>query len=182
MNKTTIVKIALVLCIGIPIVLVLGLATGFAAENGPLPMVWPGFFVVLLFIIGKESSLRGLAQIALGGLVAVWYAWAGNQLIGFLLNQLHLHQWAAVGLGVCVGVFVYGALMAPLPWAFNNYGFLYYLVAAAFAEAKPVQWSGAVIVVGALFAVLIFGGIKLLCGFSPIKLSFLEEEPAAVKE
>lgn len=42
MNKT-VIKIAIVLCIAIPVVNALALLTGFASNN-PLVYVWPGFF------------------------------------------------------------------------------------------------------------------------------------------
>jgi hypothetical protein len=172
MDKTT-VKIAIVLCVAIPLVNAGALLTGFATGN-PLAVAWPGFLVVLLYMVGKESTLRDLVMIIVSGIIGIGFSWLGNWAIGQFMA--FLPSLAAISLAVCLGVFIYALLMGPLPWLFNNYGFLYYLVGACFSPLLPVQWGVSFVVIAPVFAVLVMGGIRLLCGFSPIKLTWAKPE------
>ena len=96
MNKT-VIKIAIVLCIAIPVVNALALLTGFASNN-PLVYVWPGFFVTLLFLIGKEKTLRDCGNIVCSGIVGIIWSLLGGLLIGVLSGVMP--TLAALSLGV----------------------------------------------------------------------------------
>ena len=172
MNKT-VIKIAIVLCIAIPVVNALALLTGFASNN-PLVYVWPGFFVTLLFLIGKEKTLRDCGNIVCSGIVGIIWSLLGGLLIGVLSGVMP--TLAALSLGVGIMVFLFAALMGPLPMFFNNYGFLFYLVAACFSVQLPIEWICSTVIIGAIYMFLVFGGIKLLCGFDSIELTIKKTE------
>lgn len=144
--------IGLILGISIPLVNLIGQLVGYTA-------LWPGFFVVLLYFIGKCGKLSELKDIVLGGLVGIlWSLWV-SLLIGVLVPYIGF--LAAFTLVVGFSCFLLVILGDFQPVLFNNYAFIYYLTAALFAEQKPLEWMVALLVAGALFAVLVFGGIKL---------------------
>lgn len=167
MNKTTVI-IAIILAVAIPLCNAIVTSLGLVSVS-PLWVNWPGFFVVLLFLIGKEKTLRDCMNIVVSGIVGIIWSYLGAQLIGACMG--FFDPILAVALGVGAMVFLFALLMGPLPLFFNNYGFLFYLVAALFTVQEPVLWSCSTVIVGAVYMLLVFGGIKLFCGFDSIQLT-----------
>lgn len=167
MDKNTVI-IAVILAIAIPLCNTIATLLGLVTTS-PLWVVWPGFFVVLLFLIGKERTMRDCLNIVIGGIIGIIWAFLGAQVIAAFMGMFE--PIVAAFLGVAVMVFLYALLMGPLPTFFNNYGFLYYLVAAMFTVQEPIMWSCSTLITGAIYMLLVFGGIRLFCGFSPIVLS-----------
>lgn len=167
MDKNT-VFIAIILAIAIPLCNTIATLLGLVTVS-PLWVVWPGFFVVLLFLIGKEKTMRDCLNIVISGIVGIIWSYLGTLLLG-VFNSM-MPPIAAAFLGVGLMVLLFALLMGPLPTFFNNYGFLYYLVAALFTTQEPLMWTISTVVTGAAYMLLVFGGIKLLCKFCPITFS-----------
>ncbi len=144
--------IGLILAVAIPIINLIGQLIGYT-------VLWPGFFVVLLYFIGKCEKLSDLKDIVLGGLVGIFWAYWVSLLVGLLVPFIGF--LTAFTLVVGVSVFLLVILGDWQPMFFNNYAFIYYLTAALFAEQKPVEWMATLLIAGGLFAVLVFGGIRL---------------------
>lgn len=172
MDKNTVI-IAIILALAIPICNLIATLLGLVTVS-PLWVVWPGFFVVLLFLIGKEKTFRDCLNIVASGIVGILWAYAGVQVIVFFNDVMP--SLAASFLGVGLMVLLFALLMGPLPTFFNNYGFLYYLVAALFSTQEPLMWSLSTVITGAFYMLLVFGGITLFCKFKPIKLTMTPGE------
>jgi hypothetical protein len=156
--------IGLILGIAIPVVLVLG---GMIVKTSDL---WPGFFVVLLYFIGRCTNLGELKEIVLGGLVGLFWNWWGFLLIGYLVP--HVGFQAALAIGVGVPVFILAILGDISQVWFNNYGMIYYLTSAMFAEQSldhTLTWMGTLLGAGLVFGILVFGSLKT---FLKMPLSF----------
>ena len=150
-NKATGIM-GLILAFAIPFVNLLGELTGYRT-------LWPGFFIVLLYFIGKCEKLTDLKDIVIGGIVGILWSYGASLLIGLLVPFMGF--LAAFTLGVAICVFVFVILGDVQPMLFNNYGFIYFLVAGLSPQQKPVEWIAVLLIGGILFAVLVFGGIKL---------------------
>lgn len=152
MIKKSTCIIGLILAVAIPFINFIGQLVGYTA-------LWPGFFVVLLYFISKSEKISELKSIALGGLVGILWSYGVSLLIGFLTPYTGF--LGAFILVVAVSVYLLVVLNDLQPVLFNNFAFIYYLTAALFAEQKPIEWMAALLIAGGLFAVMVFGGIKL---------------------
>lgn len=173
LTKTdVIVAICLALCI--PFCNMCIMLLGINGENPALWYTFPGFFVALLYTIGKGRTLRDLFDVVVSGLVGILWAYLGAELIGILVPVMGAIP--GVFVSVAVMVFIFGVLMGPLPTFFNNYGFMYYLVMALFVTQMPATWAVCELVVGAVYCVILFGSFKLFAKFSPIEFSMKRGE------
>lgn len=160
--------IAVILGIMIPLCLTIMALLGIDTDN-TLRACWPGFFVVLLFLIGKEKTLRDCLNIVISGIVGIVWSYLGSLLVPCFMEVLPPIGAVAVGVGIMI--FGFAFLMGLLPTFFNNYGFLYFMVASLFPVQETVIWSFSTVLTGALFMLLVFGSIRLLCGLDSIELS-----------
>ena len=152
LTKTdVIVAICLALCI--PFCNMCIMLLGINGENPALWYTFPGFFVALLYTIGKGRTLRDLLDVVVSGLVGILWAYLGAELIGILIPVMGAIP--GVFVSVAVMVFIFGALMGPLPTFFNNYGFMYYLVMALFVTQMLATWAVCELVVGAVVMMII---------------------------
>jgi len=128
--------------------------------------LWPGFFVVLLYFIGKNTKLSDIKEVAAGGLVGLFWAWWVDLGIAFLIPYTgFLVALSLMVGGSCFLLIILGDLISPVP--FNNYAFIYFLTAALFPEQKTLAWAGSLVVTGTLFAFLVLGSMKLLLKAPP---------------
>ncbi|MGI6590885.1 MAG: hypothetical protein ACOX1O_04640 [Eggerthellaceae bacterium] len=160
--------IAVILGLVIPLCLTIMSLLGIDTDN-TLRACWPGFFVVLLFLIGKEKTFRDCLNIVVSGIVGIVWSYLGSLLVPCFMGSMP--PIAATALGVGIMVFGFAFLMGLLPTFFNNYGFLYFMVASLMPVQETVVWSCSTVLMGALFMLLVFGGIRLFCGFDSIKLT-----------
>lgn len=144
--------IGLILAIAIPLINLIGQLVGYTA-------LWPGFFVVLLYFIARSENISELKSIVLGGLVGILWSYGVSWFIGYLVPYTGF--LVAFTLVVAISVYLLVILNDLQPVLFNNFAFIYYLTAALFKEQKPIEWMAALLIAGGLFAILVFGGIKL---------------------
>ena len=130
-----------------------------AALMGGVP-TWPGYFLVLLFFLGKCERLADLKDVGCGGAVGIVWSLGCSLAIGTLAPALG--QLAALGIVLFASIFLLAALGDVCPLLFNNYAFVYYLIAALFAEQATLAWLASLVGFGAPFALMVFGGKWLL--------------------
>lgn len=120
---------------------------------------WPAVFVVLLFMIAGHTDINKLKEIFCGGVVGVGTSWVFSLLMATLIGSLGLFPGMIIG--IFGTIFLLVILGDPLPIAFNNNTFIYFLVASLFPEQQPITWIITLLVGGAIFAFLVMGGLKL---------------------
>ena len=109
-----------------------------AALMGGVP-TWPGYFLVLLFFLGKCERLADLKDVGCGGAVGIVWSLGCSLAIGTLAPALG--QPAALGIVLFASIF---------------------LLAALFAEQATLAWLASLVGFGAPFALMVFGGKWLL--------------------
>jgi hypothetical protein len=118
---------------------------------------WPAFMVMIFFFVAHEDT-RQSAPIIVGGLMGIFCVvlleWSGEFL------QPLLGQPAAKFL--FIGLFVYSIVLLKdaLPYLFNSYAFMFFLVAALAkpgAKVSPWLWMGIELVFGVIFILGILG-------------------------
>jgi hypothetical protein len=123
---------------------------------------WPAF-MVMIFFFEVHMDMKKAANILVGGLFGI---------ANLIIIKIFLEA-AAPSLGlelaklIYILVFVYAivALGEIVPVLFNNYTFMYFLVAAVAAKApnpNVFSWMGVEVVGGALFIAGILGIVKIL--------------------
>ncbi|TXS90709.1 hypothetical protein FV139_17160 [Parahaliea maris] len=122
---------------------------------------WPVFLVMILFFECHMDRSRA-PHLLLGGLVG----------IGCYMLTVEFVQLAAPLLGVatarlafiCLVVYTIVAVGEAIPWLFNNYAFMFFLVSGLAATTEgaapaPLAWMG-VEVVGGIFVLVGVLGIR----------------------
>jgi len=123
---------------------------------------WPAF-MVMIFFFEAHMDIKKAANILVGGLFGI---------ANLIIIKIFLEA-AAPSLGLelakllYVLVFVYAivALGEVVPVLFNNYTFMYFLVAAVAVKAPDpniFSWMGVEVVGGGLFILGILGIVKIL--------------------
>ena len=156
-KKETII-IGIIFGISVPLLNLIGQLVQFT-------YLWPGYFVVLLYFIGGAKKLSDIKDVALGGIVGLFWSWWVSLLVGGLTPSIGF--LTSFTLIVALSVFILVLLNDISPVFFNNYSFIYYITASLFPQQLLLEWSGAVVVVGFIFAVLILGSMHLFLPSSP---------------
>ncbi|HON59845.1 MAG TPA: hypothetical protein PLT45_09970 [Smithella sp.] len=118
---------------------------------------WPAFMVMIFFFVAHEDP-RQAAPIVVGGLMGIFCI---VLLEGFVeILQPLLGQPAAKFF--FIGLFVYSIVLLKdaLPYLFNSYAFMFFLVAALAkpgAGVSPWVWMSIELVVGVIFILGILG-------------------------
>lgn len=120
---------------------------------------WHGYFLVLLFFLGKCEKKKELLDVFLGGAVGIFWALGCSELTNLLAGALPFA--AALGITLIVGIFVLAALNDVCPLVFNNFSFVYYLIGALFTPQQTVEWLVSLVGFGAIFSAMVFGGMYL---------------------
>jgi hypothetical protein len=123
---------------------------------------WPAF-MVMIFFFEAHMDMKKAPNILVGGLFGI----ANLLLIMFFLEAVGPALGMELAKLVYVLIFVYAivALGEVVPVLFNNYCFMYFLVAAVAAKnAEPdiFVWMGIELVGGIAFIAGIIGIVKLL--------------------
>jgi len=112
---------------------------------------WPAFMVMIFFFVVHED-LRQTPHILIGGLT-------GIVCVVLIEDFMHL-LGPSVGMEAAklafIGLFVYAIVLLKdaLPYVFNSYAFMFFLVSALAArqpDPAPYVWMGVELVVGAIF-------------------------------
>ncbi|HQG30361.1 MAG TPA: hypothetical protein PLA83_00415 [Deltaproteobacteria bacterium] len=118
---------------------------------------WPAFMVMIFFFVAHEDA-KLAPNILIGGLAGIACV--------VLLKEFHALFDPSVGSEVAklafVGLFVYAIVMLQnaVPYVFNSYAFMFFLVAALAEKASssnPYIWMGVEFIVGGIFIAGVIG-------------------------
>jgi hypothetical protein len=118
---------------------------------------WPAFMVMICFFIVHEDRKQA-PGILIGGLAGILCVILLEVFIDGL-KPLMGHETAKL---IFIGLFVYAIVMLKdaIPYIFNSYAFMFFLVAALAKQtpnANPYIWMGVELLVGGIFIVGILG-------------------------
>ncbi|MGA2781278.1 MAG: hypothetical protein ABSF13_05080 [Smithella sp.] len=123
---------------------------------------WPAF-MVMIFFFEAHMDMKKASHILAGGLFGIANIILIKMFLGVAAASMGM-EWALL---VYVLVFVYMivALGEVVPIIFNNYAFMFFLVAGVAAKAPEPNvfvWMGVEVIGGAIFIAAILGIIKIL--------------------
>ncbi len=115
---------------------------------------WPAFMVMICFFIVHEDTKQA-PNILIGGLMGIFCV----VLCGMFIDALQQLLF--------IGLFVYAIVLLQhaLPYAFNSFAFMFFLVSAVAlptAKVSPYVWMAEEIIVGGIFIAGILGMNKLV--------------------
>lgn len=173
--------IALTLAITTPLTNAIAMALGLYDGN-ILQFTWPAFFVAVLYLIGGCKTVRDSVNIYCGALTGLLWGLMCATAIVYLSGIVGPIAGMALGLGGTI--FVYVALMGPLPMFFNNYGVMFYLTACLFATQMTVEWMLVDVIGGVFYMTITFALATFLTKVPLISLKSAEQSGPAesVKE
>lgn len=118
---------------------------------------WPAFMVMIFFFVAHED-IKLAPNILIGGLAGI--------VCVVLIKEFHLVFDPSIGEEAArltfIGLFVYAIVMLKdaIPYVFNSYAFMFFLVAALAEKAPnpdPYKWMGVEFIVGGIFIAGIVG-------------------------
>ncbi len=123
---------------------------------------WPAFMVMIFFFVIHED-VKQSPHILIGGVAGIFCVVLCGMFID-ALKSLIGHEAAHL---LFIGLFVYSivVLQNVIPYVFNSYAFMFFLVAALAmpaAKVSPYTWMGIELVVGGIFILGILGINKLV--------------------
>jgi hypothetical protein len=123
---------------------------------------WPAFMVMIFFFVAHEDTKQAPA-IVIGGLAGIICVILLEMFIDGLKPFMG-HEAAKL---LFVGLFVYSIVLLQdaLPYVFNSYAFMFFLVAAIAAKtpnANPYVWMAVECIVGIIFILGILGINRLV--------------------
>ncbi|MDR3332665.1 MAG: hypothetical protein LBT08_08550 [Synergistaceae bacterium] len=122
--------------------------------------MWPAYFLVLLYMLRGLTNPKDLKDIYCGGVVGILWSYCVVLFISMLTPIIG--SFSALGIVCFFSIFLLIVLNDVQPMLFNNYAFIYYLVAALYPEQKSVQWILTLLVGGTAFALMVIGGLAVL--------------------
>lgn len=123
---------------------------------------WPAFMVMIFFFVVKED-VKQAPDILIGGLAGLACVVLCDMFIEALL-PLTGHETAKL---LFIGLFVYAIVVFQnaVPYVFNSFAFMFFLVGAIarpMTKVSPSVWMGVELVVGIMFIVGILGINRLV--------------------
>jgi hypothetical protein len=123
---------------------------------------WPAFMVMIFFFVGHEDP-KLTPRILIGGLAGLYCVVLCGMFIETLQPVME-HESAKL---FFIGLFVYSiVLLQPaIPYVFNAYAFMFFLVGALAkptATVSPYVWMGTELIVGLIFIAAIMGINRLV--------------------
>ncbi len=133
---------------------------------------WPAFMVMIFFFVAHED-IKQAPHILIGGLTGIICV----ILIKKFIAGLEPFMGMEAAKLLFIGLFVYSIVLLKdtIPYVFNSYAFMFFLVAALAAhtpDPDPYIWMGVELVVGAIF-------IAGILGISKVVALILQEETDA---
>lgn len=118
---------------------------------------WPAFMVMIFFFVVHEDTKQA-PGILIGGLAGIVCVLLLEIFID-ALKPFTGHETAKL---IFIGLFVYSIVMLKdaIPYIFNSYAFMFFLVAALAKQtpnANPYIWMGVELLVGCIFILGILG-------------------------
>lgn len=123
---------------------------------------WPAFMVMIFFFVAHEDT-KLAPNILIGGLAGI--------VCVVLIKEFVMAFEPAIGEEAAkltfIGLFVYAIVMLKdaIPYVFNSYAFMFFLVAALAAKApnsNPYLWMGVEFIVGGLFIAAVIGITRIV--------------------
>lgn len=146
--------------------LILVVAFSLFFEHFHLPS-WPAF-MVMIFFIEAHMDIKKAPSIIVGGILGLVSIIAVH--IFATVTAGFLSEHAAVLVYVCIFIYAIVAFGEMLPVVFNNYAFMFFLVAGVAAEAakaagvkpNPTLWISIEVILGGAIIAGVVGILKLL--------------------
>ena len=118
---------------------------------------WPAFMVLIFFFVVHED-IQQAPNILIGGLAGILCMVLSEIFIEALMPVME-HEAAKL---LFIGLFVYAIVLLKdaIPYVFNSYAFMFFLVSAIAqpsAKVSPFVWMGIELVVGLIFVLGILG-------------------------
>jgi hypothetical protein len=123
---------------------------------------WPAFMVMIFFFVAHED-VKHAPGILIGGIAGILCVILLEIFID-VLNPVMGHEAAKL---LFIGLFVYSIVLLKdaIPYVFNSYAFMFFLVSALAvpaAKVSPYVWIGIELVVGGIFILGILGINRLV--------------------
>jgi hypothetical protein len=123
---------------------------------------WPAFMVMIFFFVVHEDTKQA-PNILIGGLAGIFCVVLSSLFIE-ALQPVMGHETAKL---LFIGLFVYSIVLLKdaIPYVFNSYAFMFFLVAALAmptAKVSPYAWMGIELVAGGIFIAGILGMNRLV--------------------
>jgi len=123
---------------------------------------WPAFMVMIFFFVVHEDTKQA-PHILMGGLAGIYCV----VLCGWFIEALQPFMEHETAKLLFIGLFVYSIVLLQhtIPYVFNSFAFMFFLVAALAkpaAKTSPYVWMGTELVVGVIFIVGILGINRLV--------------------
>ena len=123
---------------------------------------WPAFMVMIFFFVVHEDTKQA-PNILIGGLAGIVCV----VLCGMFIKALQSVMGHEAAKLLFIGLFVYSIVLLQhaIPYIFNSYAFMFFLVAALAlptAKVSPYVWMGIELVVGTIFIIGILGINRLV--------------------
>ncbi len=123
---------------------------------------WPAFMVMIFFFVIHENIKQAL-PILIGGLAGIACVLLCGKFIE-ILQPVIGHEPSKL---LFIGLFVYSIVLLKdaIPYVFNSYAFMFFLVASLAlptAKVSPYVWMGIELVVGGIFILGILGINRLV--------------------
>jgi hypothetical protein len=123
---------------------------------------WPAFMVMIFFFVVHEDA-KFTPNILIGGLTGIIFA----ILIKKFIVGLEPFMGTEAAKLLFIGLFVYSIVLFKdaIPYIFNSFAFMFFLVAALAGQApnpNPYIWMGVELIVGGIFIAGILGINKLV--------------------
>ena len=123
---------------------------------------WPTFMVMILFFVVHEE-IKQAPGILIGGLAGILCV----ILLEIFVDALKPFMGHEAAKLLFIGLFVYSIVLLKdtIPYVFNSYAFMFFLVAAIAmptAKVNPYVWMGIELVVGGIFILGILGINRLV--------------------
>lgn len=118
---------------------------------------WPAFMVMIFFFVAHEE-IKQAPNILIGGLAGIFCVIL-LELFVDALKPVMGHEAAKL---LFIGLFVYAIVLLKdaIPYVFNSYAFMFFLVSAIaikIPKANPYIWMGVELVIGGIFILGILG-------------------------
>ena len=124
--------------------------------------VWPAFMVMIFFFIAHED-IKQAPGILIGGFAGILCV----ILIGMFIDGLKPIMGHEAAKLLFIGLFVYAIVLLKdaIPYVFNSYAFMFFLVSAIAMQTpkvNPYVWMGIELVIGGIFILGILGINRLV--------------------
>lgn len=123
---------------------------------------WPAFMVMIFFFVVHED-IKQAPNILIGGLAGILCV-VGLEMFIDALQSVIGHEAAKL---LFIGLFVYAIVLLKdaIPYVFNSYAFMFFLVSSIANQAStanPYIWIGVELIVGVIFILGIVGINRLV--------------------